>query len=322
MGIWYEVTPLDTLFFRGSEPMEAGQLTADALFLLLVTVIQGAVRTAVLKQEGVSFQDYNAGREPSFVRERIGQSGTEAPFQVIGILFRKGGRIYAPAPAAWFVDLPNKPIAGRDVVGTQVRLPKWELPYSELEIVLSSPKPPVVTAENEAFSLAGSWVDATLLAEKAPVFKSDDVLMTSELFQLENRVGIAMNEKRKVEQGALYSSGHIRLREDMTMLVGLSKDLGLQKQGRLQLGGEQRVCSYQLCASPSFPSNGSNRYCALSPVQGDQEAVDSVLCSQKPVVLAGWDMDKGFHKPSQTWLQAGSVFSKNIKNVCIALACD
>ena len=57
MNTWYELTPADTLFFRGSEPLEAGQLSRAALFPPPVTVLQGAIRTAVLKRHGVSFAD-------------------------------------------------------------------------------------------------------------------------------------------------------------------------------------------------------------------------------------------------------------------------
>jgi CRISPR-associated protein Cmr3 len=126
MSIWYEIDPLDTLFFRGSEPMEAGQLTATALFPPPVSVIQGAFRTAVLEQHGITGREYIQGRAPATVMEWIGKPDKDAPFQVTGILFRRGEKLFAPAPAAWFVDVNAKPAHGDGLAGKRVTLPETE----------------------------------------------------------------------------------------------------------------------------------------------------------------------------------------------------
>ena len=46
MSVFYEIIPLDTLFFRGSTPMEAGQNVAVSMFPPPVSVIEGSFRTA------------------------------------------------------------------------------------------------------------------------------------------------------------------------------------------------------------------------------------------------------------------------------------
>jgi hypothetical protein len=81
MNIWYELTPVDTLFFRGAEAMEAGLLGTGALFPPPVSVVLGALRSAVVRQSGSSFTDYNTGNCPSKLIEMIGESGAEAPFR-------------------------------------------------------------------------------------------------------------------------------------------------------------------------------------------------------------------------------------------------
>ena len=42
MSKTYEIIPLDTLFFRGSTPMEAGQYNTVSVFPPPVSVIKGA----------------------------------------------------------------------------------------------------------------------------------------------------------------------------------------------------------------------------------------------------------------------------------------
>ncbi|MDR3347448.1 MAG: hypothetical protein LBN32_02415 [Helicobacteraceae bacterium] len=44
--IWYELTPFDTLFFRGAIPLEAGLPVSDNLFPPPASVIKGAIWTA------------------------------------------------------------------------------------------------------------------------------------------------------------------------------------------------------------------------------------------------------------------------------------
>lgn len=51
MSVFYEIIPLDTLFFRGSTPMEAGQNVAVSMFPPPVSVIEGSFRTAFLLQK-------------------------------------------------------------------------------------------------------------------------------------------------------------------------------------------------------------------------------------------------------------------------------
>lgn len=321
MSVWYEIDPADTLFFRGAEPMEAGQLTATALFPPPISVLQGSVRTAVLRQRGVSFKEYNGGRAPEDVVDLIGKSGTDAPFDITAILFRLQGRMYGPAPASWFVDMDRKPTVGADLIGRTVKAPGRDEDLSRFNVLTTCQVPPLVPVQGEAVSLAGWWVDLELYSRTEPVFSDGDALSSAELFDMENRVGIAMDRNRKVVDGKLYSAGHIRLREGVSMLVGVSADVGLQETGTLLLGGEQRVCGYRKCDGPSVPEGEGGRFVSLAPVPADNALLDDVVCAGKSVVLAGWDMDKMFHKPTRTWLPAGTVFSRKINSACVPLAC-
>lgn len=323
MKIWYEITPLDTLFLRGSEPMEAGQVASAPLFPPPVSVIQGALRTAVLKERGISFSDYKAGKAPDEIVGLIGECGKEPPFSVTAIALKTGKTIYAQAPVTWHVDVKEKPKGGKDYNGLKV-IVSGTTPSdtSRLGIISSSGYVPLVRAEHEAVSLAGCWVNMELLNRPAVVFGEKDVLAAHEVFSVENRIGIAIDSRRKVEEGKLYSAHHIRLHDGVTILVAVDRDMGLAGEGILQLGGEQRKSRYaKLSQEPSIPSVSSPAgYVALAPVAVSREILTKIVYAGRPVSTAGWDLSKGFHKPSSTWLPAGTVFSDSINASCVTIA--
>ena len=52
---WYKFNPVDTLFFRGAEPMIMGENhTVSHVFPPPAHTLSGALRTAVLIQNGIS----------------------------------------------------------------------------------------------------------------------------------------------------------------------------------------------------------------------------------------------------------------------------
>lgn len=323
MKTWYELTPLDTLFFRGNEPMEAGQATAAPLFPPPVTVIQGALRTALLRERGISFSDYKQSTAPGNVIELIGRCGEEAPFAVTALLLKRNGILYSPAPANWFIDSDTKPESAKDYVGKQVITATSTIAdATEMGIVSSSGPLSLVVARKDAIPLAGLWVNVALFSQESVTFGQNDLLTASELFGFENRIGIGIDSRRKVIEGRLYSANHIRLHDGVTILVATDINMGLAGSGLLTLGGEQRTCRYELVTvNPVFKAAAAQKgYVCLAPLAATQENLTATVAAHKPSMTAGWDLSKGFHKPSATWFPAGSVFSENINNSCLPLA--
>jgi CRISPR-associated protein Cmr3 len=323
MNIWYQLTPADTLFFRGSEPLEAGQLSRDALFPPPVSVIQGAVRTAVLKQRGISFDDYKEGRCPRELTNLFGESGKPAPFAVTAILLAKDGATYAPCPASWFVESGLRQNVDRPLDTDCKILRAAPLVDVAAKLRLHSSSGlglPMVLPDTEAEPLAGNWLRLECLFTAAATIGEGDLLSLTDLCDIEPRTGIAIDEKRKVRQGKLYSAGHIRLRDGVSFIIGIDRDPGLSNGGLLSLGGEKRVCGYVRSKPPSMPVGSSSLYLALAPIKLTTEVQPFVFAAAKPITIAGWDLHTGFHKPTTTWLPAGSVFTRNIDNYCIPLA--
>ncbi|NCC26066.1 MAG: hypothetical protein EOM25_12865, partial [Deltaproteobacteria bacterium] len=212
------------------------------------------------------------------------------------------------------------PMLGEDLVGQKVRMARCLPKSSPLGLVVSAEAPPIMEARHQPVPLAGNWVALELLSIREPKIGADDMLMPGDLFDLESRVGIALDANRKVLEGKLYSAGHIRLRPDVTLLVGLDRDIGIGDSGRLTLGGELRVCGYERCKTPSFPTVEGDRFLTLVPVPLESETLGMIVSAPKPVILAGWDLARRFHKPTRSWLPAGSVFSMKINTGCVPLA--
>ncbi|MBN1984604.1 MAG: hypothetical protein JW795_23965 [Chitinivibrionales bacterium] len=327
--MFYEITPLDTLFFRGAEPMEAGQLAAAPLFPPPVSVLSGAIRTTVLKQKNIAFAAYNAGSVSQGIIDLVGKSGDEtAPFAVTAVLVKYNNTVYAPAPYCWFVDTEKRPACGSGYENLAI-IKAGNLrvkTLGRLKIKTSEMPLPVVSARKTAFSLGGAWLRYELLVRPGTVaLENQDVLHAQELYAVENRTGISLlddagRSTRKVKEGALFTAGHIRLREGVSLVVGTDRDCGLADTGTMVLGGEQRLSGYKQISLTPLQLTSSDLHVTLAPVSATAENLKKCFCAGKLVVTAGWDLHKRFHKPSQSWFPAGSVFSENINNQCVPLA--
>lgn len=326
MKTWYSITPVDTLFLRGAEPMEAGQPSREALFPPPVSVIAGALRTAVLKQKGITFADYKAGKCPKEVSEAIGPCSGSAPFQIGAVLLAWGDAVYAPCPAHCFADSAELKEYRKKTEGKQTTLNIHRaVPLSKEAAALflhssAGADLPLVHDMLDPKPLAGCWLRLDCLGKAK--LAAGELLAASDLYDVEVRTGIAVDEKRKVREGAIYSATHIRLRPDVHLVIGLDRAPDLTDKGTLALGGEQRLCGYKRCKGPDLPqADGSaGLYLALAPVELTEAVLPYVFAAAKPVTLAGWDLAKGFHKATTTWLSAGTVFTENINTLCIPLA--
>ena len=313
---WYQFKPSDTLFFRGAEPMIAGMDYETVLsFPPSVSVISGAIRTAVLAQQGISINAYKSG---SPVSERIGAYGGNAPFDVVGPLIRYEGDDFVPAPYTWYYEVGNplrkinikKPF----VLGSDIR--------QKLGLKTSTGLMNWVMHENEVKSIGGSWLALKGLLENRDRFEvGKSIFMPArglaELFAIEARTGIEIDAERNVAESQLYSSRHIRLNANVSLIWGIDRDCGLDKKGVLSLGGERRFGAYgELDQIPDFPESG-DQYLCLSPVPVNEQSITALIGTGEIVYRGGWDLAEQFHKDMMGYYPVGSVFSKNINQCCV-----
>jgi CRISPR-associated protein Cmr3 len=314
---WFEVDPLDTLFFRGAEPMEPGETHVQSLeFPPLPQTLIGAIRTAALARGGVTFTPGWHDCVNEEVRASIGvEPEPPATFRVMGPLFAYEGEPLYPVPADWrrgtdgrvtHLILKNKWLV--DQYGVRHSGGPISLPWLQQEAGKDAEVKRWVTAESLA---GGDRGDCVALIEH------------DALFAAEPRVGVAL-EGRRAKEGHLYSTSHIRLRRGVTIVFGLDgvPSSVFPDEGLLQWGGEQRLVRYRPRAPVMWPqAKTGSRWLAVVPVRSewldvtgpalrlDGQAVP--LCmwvSGKFRKLGGWDLAKRAHKPLTSWFPAGTVF--------------
>lgn len=332
---WLEAWPLDTLFFRGGEPMEAGETheTGAPIFPPIPDTIIGALRTAILSQKKIPLGRVRSiGADEDLDPENLPFWGTpkRSGFRVAGPLLRVNEVALFPAPANWFCT------QGEDEKRLFVKEARPEGgPYgvkTERQKFLWLHKP-----EEEMEPLNGLWVTTEALNNKNE-FELEIVEQLGDLaadkpqavpskllFAHEERVGIARElPSRTVRRGHLYSTQHIRLAEGVSLLLRLDKRLcpsHLAPEGIFQLGGEGRMVRYRLLDVPPPLPVGKGRWLAISPVE--QERLNSAgllsvpYAAGKPMRIAGWDLREAFHKPVKAYFPAGAVFfSKKDPDLC------
>lgn len=309
---WYYVKPVDTLYFKGAEPMNLGENhTASHIFPPPVHTLSGALRTAVLVQKNISFKSYGEGKADQMVIDAIGEAGKDAPFQVIGPLFKEDKDIYVPAPYSWFSD--------KDSDATERPVVKAKPVKSRL---LKSGTPDLLWAKadkSELSPLGGMWININDLHSTASTLS----VRTSESFyDNEPRTGIALEPGRKVREGRLYSFNHARLKKNVSLVFGTDKPLPLAERGTFKIGAEQRFCWYvkrpELITGLDF-SKDSGHYLSLSIVEGNEQTNAAVVATGKTLYFGGWDLKRGFHKPMKGFFPAGTVFNKRINHNLIAI---
>lgn len=244
MSVYYELEPLDTLFFRGSIPMEAGMQNVVSLFPPPPSVLNGAFWTAVCLKTS------NAANGSNIFGDKSDMPNATA------FLLKKDNRFYVPAPATWYYDYDGS---------EKIKSGKCLAEKSATLIVaekLSSKKPgdfkcdtsandvTFVKAEKEANSMSDCWIEIEFLKSKSngSVFSENSVLMKNDIYDMENRTGIGLDFNRHTIEGQLYTSTHIRLRQEITMIVCFDREDkldGLGNSGKLTLGGEKRIVRYR-----------------------------------------------------------------------------
>jgi CRISPR-associated protein Cmr3 len=316
---WYEYVPSDTLFLRGSEPMESGtSFETTQVFPPSVSVIAGAVRTAVLAQQQVSIGQYKQGNS---IWEKIGKFGEKAPFKILGPLLKNRDSLFAPAPFTWFTEnkFTDSLISVKDSKALDKDIKK------RLGVKSSSPRIGWTKHHKEVKSVGGSWVDLHEMLKGSKNYENGRTIFLSgdsdtRLFSLEERTGIAMDSTRNVVEGRIYTARHIRLKPDVSLVWGIDNSCGLASQGVLSLGGEQRFGQYremdEMEDMLQFPET-ENSYLALSPVRVTKETSQALIASGKIIYRGGWDLAKQFHKDMVGFYPAGAVFTDNVDDLCV-----
>lgn len=328
---WYQFKPADTLLFKGAEPMNMGEHhQASSIFPPPTSTLIGALRTAVLIQNEISFTDFHHHKEPEMITKAIGSANQDAPFSITGPLFCYQNEFFIPAPFNWYTKEKKEDKQKED-----------EKKNVNMKILKSKPlSTPLIQGSSEQLywvdqasdqlkTVGGRWMNITLLNQDKAFIIADlkkctqeqlrsAIIDTNLFYTTESRTGIKLKKNREVEEGHIYEFHHIRLIPEVSILFGVDQTLPINPTGALTLGAERRFGHYQKIQLPDFQSSGKN-FLALNSVLGTPEANDAVVATGKIKYLGGWDLKKGFHKPMKGYFPAGTVFNQKLDHTMIPI---
>lgn len=256
---------LDTLFFRDSRPMNAGETVwIESQFPPTGRTIQGAIRTAVLNHLGVSFKDYLnktlSVHEP--LREEIGDGEYMGRLSLTGPVLFKGNEPLFPVP----LDLMKTHEDGED----DYRLLKpADVPtFSDLGNIRFPAIPPAMPEDKRKDKrgykpLSGCYVGKNgmqnLLKGEADAGLSECLFPLisqspekNPLAYREQKMGLARdNQKRMAEEGKLYAIAPIRPTDKFKIKIcfkveGLSPERRPSGPFVQRLGGEGKMARVSL----------------------------------------------------------------------------
>ena len=297
MKNWYSFNPIDTLFFRGAEPMIMGEShSSNYIFPPPAQTIEGAIRTYLFKKDKEKFKDIIK------VGERKGG------FNVAGPFFMYNDTLYIPAPYSWFYDKSD----------TNEKKKIYKLFEIKTNLIkISSDKLFWAKPESgELETLGGKWIKYEDLYSNEERIEFRD---SSFFYVEEPHIGIAL-ENKKVRKSHIYSFTHIRLNNNVKIVIAIDKNLPFDDENIiLNLGAEQRFGFLKKLHDIDFEFEQDGKFfMSLNLLQGDNDKNNNVIATGKIRYIGGWDLAKGFHKEMIGYFPQGSVFSKKYEN-CIAI---
>jgi CRISPR-associated protein Cmr3 len=234
---------IDVWLFRDGRPFDArSDHRAQSLFPPYPSVIQGAIRSHHLVVKNVDLQD------PKQIESTVGTIDNYRDLLLRGpFLARKeNGQIarYLPVPAH---AIPTEdgyialtPEAPPQTVKTSAPTPMLLWPKSEPQ-------------KKEA----GQWLCEDLvysLLARPQTAQHMQVESDKTFFERESRMGIALNERRTTEEGALYEVEFIRPYKDVGLLLEVEGYDGWPSHGVMRIGGEGRAARFEQVSSLPIPS--------------------------------------------------------------------
>ena len=235
------LTAYDTWFFRESRPHDAvGASELSSLFPPPIRTLAGALRTLIGDQLEINWQTLQSATQPdfNFVSE-LGDAQGLGELSLNGPWINVDGQRLYPAP----LYLMQK---GEEIL----RL----APGSIVRCDLGAVRLPALPKGSQGFkALEQRWITVEGMRRCLEGHVPTDKIYTSDdLFSHEARLGIARdNATRSVEEGKLYQTQHLRLKEKVSIgllvknLSSVTKDSLSAPNTLLRLGGEGRMAALE-----------------------------------------------------------------------------
>ena len=322
--VWYEIRPLDTVFFGGGRPFGAGGTGfGQAIFPPLPFAFVGAVRAEIAKNLKVDFGVFKGDGHPI-----LGSPNDLGSLEFRGPFLKKDNKVYLPYPLDFdlkLTEIGDGVVTSKDLVPSLLTV-KEEKPKEK-------GKGPYLLEETDFKDYLLGKIDGI-----RPVSMSG-------LIKRERRPGIARERgKRIIKVGHFYIAEHLRI--EGRFLFGLRSDNSrlLPEKGIFYLGGEKRTSAYQEIDIPkafkeciegqelknSLKGKRRIKFVLLSPgvfkngflldcferknneiiFQFDSlpQAKVMAMALGKPRVVSGWDVANNRPRPALRAVPEGSVY--------------
>jgi CRISPR-associated protein Cmr3 len=233
------IEPLDVLFLRGNKLFGDPGSFGESLVPPWPSVAAGALRTQILSNDGVDFEDFAKGHK---VHSSIGSPLQPGTFTLTAFelaLRRTDGSTTAlhAAPADLIVTRDEQ---GHVSAVTRIRPEEMA---SGLMSSATLPMWPVLPTVNRAKPAGGIWVDdegwRSYLAGRAP--ERVQLTSTSQLWQIDSRVGIGLEPTlRRAADGQLFTAQAVAFTAGVGFIAAVS-GAALPHRAMLRLGGDGRA---------------------------------------------------------------------------------
>lgn len=258
---WYSLTPIDSWFFRDSRPSNAGenQMDLQSLFPPHPQTVVGGIRAALARTLG-----WTSGNWKQDIVDKLGDGFDDVSpldFTPPLLAWQTDGEkqtLLFPVPRHLLgfkqpTGDPNEPLMFEPQAFLYPSTRRFltdagEVCLPEFPEVYDEDKKRPTTADDFFVTTTGLQ---TILDGNLP--SRDQFLHRSCLFEFEDRVGI----DRDSDKRSMYSPGHVRLKEGVSLVVGLG---GLDDELKLPcvfpLGGESRLAAcVRLAMEPKIPES-------------------------------------------------------------------
>ena len=315
--VLWKFSPVDSWFFRGGSPFSWGQSIGinDVVFPPPMTVLQGAIRTAIARKRG--WQPHRDDLWPSELGdpEHLGYLTFKGP-----VMTRQG---------ASFFPWPRHILEDAKGLVNLVPGPKIHSDLGERQLPVPTRK------EDNLHALDPYWIEAEGLARvlRGGLPEADQMKPAKEFWKFEPRTHLAINQATATaEEGRLFHTVQTRLQPDVSIAVevdGLPADWQ-SNIDFIQLGGEGRFARVeteeharlQVPALADLQSQEGVYHIfalLLTPAvfqQGEKVLRDGPLADLQCVsavtgraeMRGGWDLKNRRPRPLRAFVPAGSVW--------------
>ncbi len=309
MSKFIKIKPLDTLFFRGGKPFNAGSDSwADSGFLPNPSVIWGALFSVLFLEGKVKTTD----------KEKL-------QIKNIYLYNEEKTTILTPAPLDIFVDEDRKYYIAK---------------YEDVDFISNYPLKVIskIETDKEVAPIENSFIEInSLFQHYVNKYEKNLIIYNfSDVFITDYKIGIEIDSNTKTsKENMLYRIDLTQFLDEWSFLIEYECDVEFKESGILKLGGEGKTAQYSKVDEPiglqtanvyrkqvleELESKNYFKVLFKTPAYfncGWQLEQKGLVCANvgKSISIGGWDMEKKESKPMKKYIPAGSVyvFEKNGK---------